>query len=203
MHLWSVRLTGSSLMPASTAVTRGRNAGTASATALRRILAGYLGVSDAEVPLTRAPGGKPVLEGGAGPAFNLSHSGPLALIAVSARSNVGVDIEQLGGRSREGLLRRVLGPAEEAVVRALPPGERERAFLRHWTAKEACVKARGIGLTKDLKQLLIADALDHPVASGLGMDDLCLQHHDPCALVLGTVAVSGGPWRAVPLDYRG
>ncbi len=167
--------------------------------ALREILGGYLNIPAARVRLDRTPQGKPLLADGGGPSFNLSHSGRMAVVAVSARERVGVDIEQLSGRSRERLYGRVLGSAEEAVVRACPPAERERAFLRHWTAKEACVKAHGSGLSHDLRELEIRDALGRPGAHGLGMDDLALQHHDPCVGTIGTVAVSGGPWRAVPL----
>jgi 4'-phosphopantetheinyl transferase len=169
--------------------------------ALRSILAGYLGVQAGRVPLGRAPGGKPCLDGGAGPAFNLSHSGPLAVIAVSTRDTVGVDIEQLRGRSRDGLIDRVLDAEEAEVVRACVPAKRERAFLRHWTAKESCLKAWGTGLSGDLRALRIGNALGSPIVMGDAASQLELQRFDPCPDVVGTVAVSGGPWRAVSLTF--
>lgn len=184
VHLWSVELTTPGKLPRAT---------------LRRILAGYLGIGAEQVPLAIAPRGKPLLAGVNGPAFNLSHSGSLAVVAVCARETVGIDIERLRGRPREQLLARVLSPEEQEAVRACAPAERERAFLRHWTAKEACVKARGTGITDDLNALWIIDALERPAARGLGMEDLHLQRYDPREDMLGTVAVSGGPWRAVPL----
>jgi 4'-phosphopantetheinyl transferase len=169
--------------------------------ALYWILAGYLGVSAAEVELRRTPAGKPYLAGGVGPAFNLSHSGSSAVLAVSVREQVGVDIEQLKGRARDSLIERVLSAEEAAVLWACPPAERELSFLRYWTAKEACLKAWGTGLSGDLRALQIADPLGRPTVVGGGLSQLELQHFDPQANVVGTVAVSGGPWRAVPRRF--
>jgi 4'-phosphopantetheinyl transferase len=187
--------------------------------ALRRILAGYLGVLEADLALTRTPAGKPCLDGQDGPAFNLSHSGSSAVIAVSARELVGVDIERLRGRAHENLIERALGIEEAAIVRACAPAERELAFLRHWTAKEACLKAWGTGLSGDLRAVRIGDAIECPSllacpvwlgrpgssagtpALGGAPGTLELQHFDPAPDVVGTVAVSGGPWRAVPLSF--
>ena len=46
----------------------------------------------------------------------------------------------------EPLAARILDPAEYAAWRALAPAEQLPAFLRHWTAKEAYLKALGVGL---------------------------------------------------------
>jgi len=183
---------------------------------LRSVLAGYLGIPAEQVVLGLTATGKPFLEGHAGPAFNLSHSGSVLVIAVSARESVGVDIEQLRGRSHEGLFERALGRKEAEVVRACAPAARERAFLRHWTAKEACLKAWGTGLRGDLRALRIGDALERPAVVGDTWSQeegdtsipLELQHYDPSPDLVGTVAAGGGPWRAVPLrldagDYLG
>ncbi len=169
---------------------------TASEDGLRRILGGYLGVSPRRVAFACAAGGKPSIEGGGGPAFNISHSGTRVVIAVSTRARVGIDIEQLRGRAREHLAERALAPEEAELLRTCPPVERERKFLRYWTAKEACLKALGIGLRADLKVLRIHDTRGRLSASGLGAEQLDLQRYDAAHGFVGTVAVSGGPWRA-------
>ena len=64
--------------------------------ALRAILGGYLNTTPAGVPIRYTPQGKPYL---APPSsdirFNLSHSGELALIAVTRGREVGVDVERI------------------------------------------------------------------------------------------------------------
>jgi 4'-phosphopantetheinyl transferase len=83
--------------------------------------------------------GKPWVEGG--PHFNLSHTRDLALIAVCATREVGIDVERADRRAH-------------AVPRSLTPAEREllgedptaRALLQTWCRKEALAKAIGRGL---------------------------------------------------------
>jgi phosphopantetheinyl transferase len=92
---------------------------------LRALLGRYLERDPRALRFALGPHGKPALahdgtdEGDL--RFNLSHSGPLALIAVSAGREVGVDIE----RARE---------------------RYTAEFLRTWVAREAVVKCRGLGL---------------------------------------------------------
>jgi 4'-phosphopantetheinyl transferase len=66
----------------------------ASRWALRRVLAAYLEVMPAAIPLEIGERGKPRLAGGGRPRFNLSHSEGLALVAVAERE-VGVDVERI------------------------------------------------------------------------------------------------------------
>ena len=110
---------------------------------LRQVLAAELGTGPGEVELVDG-GGKPRLAG-VGPCFNLSRSGEVALIAVSPEE-VGVDVEQVdGGRALEAAPL-ACTPPELAGLDRLPAGERAEAFLQLWTAKEAYLKARGVGL---------------------------------------------------------
>ncbi|MEO3872002.1 4'-phosphopantetheinyl transferase superfamily protein [Nonomuraea sp. B12E4] len=108
---------------------------------LRRTLASYLGVEPGAVRLRRGRHGKPELAGD-GPRFNLSHSGDVALLAVSATRDVGVDVERVRhDMDVVRLAHRFFTPGEYALVRGAerPPD----AFARLWTRKEACVKALG------------------------------------------------------------
>lgn len=82
--------------------------------------------------------------------FNLSHSGPLAVYAFAVARELGVDVE-LRERRRENrdevaLARRLLGEPIALALEALPPAEREDAFLRAWTDYEARVKCLGLGI---------------------------------------------------------
>lgn len=61
-----------------------------------------------------------------------------------ARAPLGVDIEVIGAAAEPAWA--VLHPRERARIEALPPPDRWPAFLALWTAKEAYLKAIGLGL---------------------------------------------------------
>jgi 4'-phosphopantetheinyl transferase len=115
---------------------------------LRGVLAEHLGADPARLEIARPPGGKPVLLGVSVPLyFSLSHSRDLALIAVSRHTEIGVDLEFIDRSIDVDVIgRQVLRPGEQATLALLRPRPRQVAFLRLWTAKEACLKAVGAGL---------------------------------------------------------
>jgi 4'-phosphopantetheinyl transferase len=127
--------------------------------ALRALLGGYLGAEPAELAFAASATGKPRLDRASPLRFNLSHSGRIALIAVAAGAEVGVDVERVRAReSLAGIARRVFSEAEREAVYAAGAGERDLAFFRHWVAKEAFVKAtgRGIGSLRSFEVVLEA-----------------------------------------------
>ena len=56
----------------------------------------------------------------------------------------------------EELAGQVCSPREQAALCRVPPAERHAAFLSHWTAKEAYVKALGTGLSFPLHQVTLS-----------------------------------------------
>jgi 4'-phosphopantetheinyl transferase len=120
--------------------------------ALREVLARYLDKDPAMIELRRGEHGKPELADSSSPLrFNLSHSGDLALVAVTQGREVGVDVELI--RPRRHLLRlaeRALDPAAVAAVRAAPADERAAAFHQAWARREAIAKCLGTGLRAPL-----------------------------------------------------
>jgi 4'-phosphopantetheinyl transferase len=116
---------------------------------LRRILGAWLGVAPQALRLGEGEYGKPCLATVGGPPFNVSHSGDLALIAVSRSHAVGVDIEQTGRGLDEldAIAQAYFSTAERLAYAALPRAERARAFYRGWTRKEAVAKALGLGMS--------------------------------------------------------
>ena len=85
---------------------------------------------------------------------SLAHSGPVAVVAVSPGPRVGVDVELARPRRLlERLAARTFDPAALAAWQALPEVARPPAFLRGWTAKEAYLKAIGVGLALPLREV--------------------------------------------------
>ena len=98
--------------------------------------------------------------------FNVSHSGDLIVMAVSAERAVGVDVERRRPVVRaDALIARWLTPVEQQEVRRLTADgvNVSDAFLRVWSTKESGLKAIGVGIsgatTADLTNV-VAVALD-------------------------------------------
>lgn len=96
---------------------------------------------------------------------SVSGRGSGAGLAVGPRP-VGVDIEPL--EPNVDLPRAVLAPAERERIEALPQSRRAVAFLHHWTAKEAYLKALGTGLLRDPAEVAVCwpDASDFSIRDG-------------------------------------
>lgn len=126
-----------------------RTASLMSGAFLRWVLARYLACEAASVPIVRQEGGKPVLAS-AELAFNLSHCGDGALVAVGLQGALGIDLEVTARRVCIDTLAAAALTARE--VHALPAcgtTARRHAVLQAWTRKEAVLKACGSGLRQD------------------------------------------------------
>lgn len=84
--------------------------------------------------------GKPYIENG--PFFSISHCKESIAVAVYEQP-VGVDIEGIRHADDE-LIRRTMNEEEQTEIFAAK--ERDRAFTRFWTQKEAIVKCLGTGI---------------------------------------------------------
>jgi 4'-phosphopantetheinyl transferase len=119
--------------------------------ALRCLLGRYLGLHSGSLRFSYGSKGKPALEAGAHIQFNMTHSGSLAAIAITAESQIGLDLEQVRPLSdMQQIAAHFFCSEEAAEIMSLPPSERERAFFRCWTRKEAYIKAIGDGLSAPL-----------------------------------------------------
>jgi 4'-phosphopantetheinyl transferase len=118
---------------------------------LRRLLAAYGGCEPLALEFTAGANGKPALAGTAPLAFNVSHSGSCAVVALSRRGELGVDIEaERPLDDRDALAAQFFSADESARLGALDPSLRDRAFFTCWSRKEAYVKAVGDGLSYPL-----------------------------------------------------
>ena len=116
---------------------------------LRKLLGRYLRTHPGDIRFVSNAFGKPALspEFGSRLKFNLSHSADLALIAVAADADVGVDLECIRPHSDYGAIAQFfLSAVEVDHLNRVPSHLYAEAFLSCWTKKEAYVKARGGGL---------------------------------------------------------
>ncbi len=128
--------------------------------ALRGVLARWLGIDADQVRFQYGPAGKPELapKGTARDThFNVSHSGDVALIAVSRGRRVGVDIERHRAMpDLPELVRRHFHVTEQRAFSTLDEPVKEQAFFACWTRKEAYLKAIGSGLTGGLSRFAVS-----------------------------------------------
>ena len=137
--------------------------------ALRWTLARRLGVEPATVAIRRGARGRPMLDEGRAPDFNVTHTLGVALIAHLDRPGwrVGVDIEGVDRTlAHDGLARKFLTGRERAAIATLDDDARRRAFLRLWTCKEAMSKATGEGLSAPFREIGIDTSAGLVVTEG-------------------------------------
>jgi len=165
--------------------------------ALRRLIAARLGCAPAEVPLRTGEGGRPELgeRPGAPLRFSVSHSGDVALVALAARA-VGVDVEAARRvRHVVALASRVFRPSEAAHVERAPAAEQARRFLELWTAKEAVLKASGVGLPGLADVEVEVGPEGATAARGAGGVPWAVRTFEPAPGCVGAVAAAALPAR--------
>jgi 4'-phosphopantetheinyl transferase len=152
---------------------------------LRLMLGRYLDADPRRVRIELGVNGKPEVQGSP-VAFNLAHSGDLALYAFASGSAIGIDVELLGRElDVPATAERALGLEEAQRLRALPAPARRPEFLKSWVRYEAALKCGGgrLGLpvAYDRLSLLDIDLAPHAVgalATGGPIDDLRLLEWD-------------------------
>ncbi|MEH6564747.1 MAG: 4'-phosphopantetheinyl transferase superfamily protein [Halopseudomonas sp.] len=160
------------------------------------------GASDWALVVQR--GGQPLLRSNA-EQINLSISHTAGLVAVAlapAGQAIGVDVEAW---SRPLRLQQLLAGcmSKDDADWCLGQASPEQAFLRHWTLKEAYLKALGRGIAADLPALSFGlQANGIALRASPYSDSRCWQFAHPpllddhcLALAWATTAPKGGEWR--------
>lgn len=114
---------------------------------VRSVLSHRMDVPPGDVPIGQTDFGKPVVAGTLH--FNVSHSGDLVLMALSADRAVGIDVERRRAVERSPALvaRWLTGAEQRDVAQRIAGGaDPSDAFLRVWSLKEARLKALGVGI---------------------------------------------------------
>jgi 4'-phosphopantetheinyl transferase len=133
---------------------------------LRFLLGRYLAIEPDRARFAYGARGKPRLAFPETPLeFNLAHSGRFAAYAFALGCELGVDIEEVRPLAdQENIIRRYFSPEECEEWLALAPAERDEAFYRCWTRKEAYIKALGDGLSMPLDSFQVSLRPGDPAA---------------------------------------
>ncbi len=179
--------------------------------ALRAILGGYLNRAPESLTFCYGSRGKPALVPDSSRdaiRFNVSHSGNVALYAVTRAREVGIDVELIRPwRPVEQLAERFFSRRELDTLRALPADLRTHAFFLCWTRKEAYIKARGEGLALPLNQFQVSLIPGEPAAllsderDPLEVHRWSLQELMPGPGYVAALAVEGHGWSLCNWDW--
>jgi 4'-phosphopantetheinyl transferase len=126
--------------------------------ALRRLLAETLNCDPRAIHFHYSANGKPIL---AKPDrqvyFNISHSGDYGLIGIADDQLIGVDLEFMQPKSDSlKLAQRFFSPSESVWLNTQSPANQDVAFYQLWTAKEAFLKAIGVGISAGLDTVILS-----------------------------------------------
>lgn len=132
--------------------------------------------------------------------FNVSHSGDWALFGFGQASPVGVDTELFQRRTNfEALAPQVLSLNERAKLETLPAAERNLAIMRAWVAKEALLKAIGVGIGFGLQSVEFP-LPQTTVCTPAKIDPMLLEKMDDDASCRMNSWIDAAIWRVHQLD---
>jgi 4'-phosphopantetheinyl transferase len=117
---------------------------------LRQLLSMDTGTSPSKVVLSADRHGKLRLEGHDRPQFSLANADGLVAVAVaSGCDHLGIDCECADAEIEEAAVGSYCSTDERRWLMELPARERPRAAVALWTLKESHLKALGVGLRED------------------------------------------------------
>ena len=144
---------------------------------VRGVLSRYADVAPADWRFVAGDHGRPEIAAdflGGRLRFNLSHTQGMAVLAVVAEVDIGVDVEDADRRELSvDIAERYFAPQETADLFNLHERKRLSAFFDYWTLKESYIKARGMGLAIPLDRFAFRLSPDSPptISFAAGFDD--------------------------------
>ncbi|NYJ13211.1 4'-phosphopantetheinyl transferase [Rhizobium leguminosarum] len=136
---------------------------------LRRLLSLSIGTAPAKLVLSPDKDGKLRLEGRDTPQFSLANADGLVTVAVAwGCDHVGIDCERIDVEIEEAAVASYCSRDEQRWLAELPAGDRAQAAVALWTLKESHLKALGVGLREDPRNMAFAWKDGVPVMVGDG-----------------------------------
>ena len=124
---------------------------------LRTLLGSYLDVEPFQIEFVYGQYGKPALKAGLYKQvleFNMSHSRDFAIYAFGLDRKIGIDLEHVRPMpDMDDFARQFFSLRENLLINSLSGKQKEDAFFKTWTCKEAFLKANGNGLTVPINKI--------------------------------------------------
>jgi 4'-phosphopantetheinyl transferase len=114
--------------------------------------------------------------------FNISHSGGIAVCAVTKSMEVGIDIEIKHQVTVSDFRSQMLSTEWERVVSA---DNEMAAFYKYWTEKEAVIKAYGFGLSIPLQSFEIVNSCTNVNGRPFYLREIGVHHDYVCHIATG------------------
>ncbi|TBZ40993.1 4'-phosphopantetheinyl transferase family protein [Rhizobium leguminosarum] len=134
---------------------------------LRQLLSLQTGISPSKVPLSPDRHGKLRLEGRDRPQFSLANADGLVAVAVASGCDyVGIDCERADAEIEEAAVDSYCSADERRWLAELPARESARGAIALWTLKESHLKALGVGLRVDARNVAFSWKDGIPVITG-------------------------------------
>ncbi|WP_050607294.1 4'-phosphopantetheinyl transferase family protein [Clostridium niameyense] len=124
----------------------------------KMLLSQYIGIKYSEIDIKIGTFGKPSLFIGANKDnihYNISHSGEFVVLTFTKLECIGIDIELI--RNIDNFEEVALSCYTKEECNEIIKNRDYKIFFKYWTAKEAYVKALGLGLNKDFKSFSIRE----------------------------------------------
>ncbi len=111
-----------------------------------------LGLKNDDIKFSKNHFGKPFLTGSENFHFNISHSGELAICAISPYE-IGCDCEFMDQENKFDDIRSVFSESELLSIDSLSGMDRTMKCYEIWTVKESFIKCTGYGLSEDISKI--------------------------------------------------
>lgn len=179
---------------------RDRNRFIAARGILRDALGRYLRRPPQSIDFVYGSRGKPAISNGGSRhpiCFNLSHSHGLALIGITKKREIGIDVELMRSEfAGEEIARRYFSAKEIDELSRLPAGLRTEGFFHCWTRKEAYIKAKGDGLYIPLESFDVSLTPGLPAELNSADRSIWSLHSFPAGPgYVGAIIADGSNWQ--------
>lgn len=115
-----------------------------------------LGMPARPLDLTYTAQKRPLLTRNPELQFSISHAGDFVVLAISFYTLLGIDVEQVANEiDYKSLAENIFAGNDLSAFQELPADKSIRSFFQAWTAKEAWLKAQGIGILEGLTHVSV------------------------------------------------
>ncbi|CAM4439813.1 MAG: hypothetical protein LEGION0398_MBIBDBAK_01404 [Legionellaceae bacterium] len=165
---------------------------------LKIMLSAYLNIAPDYVQFVYSQYGKPYLPHFPFLQFNISHSEDMVIFAFNYKRLIGIDIEYTQKKiDIMSISQQFFSKREYHSLKSINSEDQKQAFFNAWVAKEAFIKALGLGLSFDLADIEV-DCFSQDLFNIMAIhhsteivEDWCLYPINSCPDYVAAMAIKG------------